>query len=324
MGERRHKGSDSRDGRDSLRTGVDACCGVGSDRSAASGTPEVSLYIADNDAAMSRVSWHVVVGSLGCHEGPSPAEDERALADSMFGAMLAACPAGLEVPPAMIDAVLFDFDGLILDTESTLRRAWEEIYQSHGLSVPGAVWASWVGSSADPVEAYEYLERNLEQPIDRSALRDRRMAREHELLKREQVMAGVVELIDDAVDRELRLAIASSSDHEWVAGHLRRLGLFDRFDAIVTADDVVATKPAPDLYRVALDRLGVSAERAIAFEDSAHGVAAAAAAGLFCIAVPNRVTRHASFPGANLIVETLAGRPLAEFLRAAESAARGY
>jgi len=219
----------------------------------------------------------------------------------------------------MIEAAILDFDGLILDTESTFRRSWEEIYTEHGLSVPEAVWASWVGSSADSPEAYEYLERHLGRSIDRHALQARRMTRELELLEAQSTMPGVDELTADARRRGLRLAIASSSEYSWVSGHLQRLGLLDRFEAIVSADDVTVTKPAPDLYRTALARLGVHPEQAIAFEDSAHGVAAAVAAGLFCIAVPNPVTRHSAFDAADLVLQSLADCSLDDLLPAAEA-----
>jgi len=222
----------------------------------------------------------------------------------------------------MIESLVFDFDGLILDTETTFQRSWEEIYAEYGVSVPGGAWASWVGSAADPPEAYEYLERNLARPIDRRILRERRLARERELLKDRPAMPGVDALTADAQRRGLRLAIASSSENSWVSRHLRRLGLLDRFEAIASADDVTTTKPAPDLYRTALARLGVRPEQAIAFEDSSHGVAAAVAAGLFCVAVPNRVTRYSAFDAADFVLQSLADCSLDEILRAAEAVYR--
>jgi len=169
------------------------------------------------------------------------------------------------------------------------------------------------------VEAYALLERHLDRPVDRASIRDRRMARELELLKHEQVMPGVRELIEEATAQGVRLAIASSSERKWVVDHLAGIGLLDSFEVIACAEDVAVTKPAPDLYETALRSLGVSPDRAIAFEDSVHGVASAKAAGLFCIGVPSRVTRHLSFPRADLIVETLAGRSFAEFIEAADA-----
>jgi len=219
----------------------------------------------------------------------------------------------------MIEAVIADFDGLILDTETTFRRSWEEIYEEHGLSVSDAVWAELIGSEADPAEAYALLERHLGRPVDRGAVLERRAARELELLEHEQVLPGVREMLGEAEAAGLRLAVASSSDRKWVLGHLERIGLLERFEAIVCAEDVAATKPAPDLYEVALRRLRVRAKQAIAFEDSVHGVAAAKAAGLFCVAVPNGVTRHLPITEADRVVETLAGHSVAGFIEAAEA-----
>ena len=219
----------------------------------------------------------------------------------------------------MIEAVILDFDGLVLDTETPFRRSWEEIYEEHGLSVSPTTWAELIGSSADPAEAYALLERHLDRGIDRAAIRNRRMARELELLRHEQVMPGVRELIDEATTQGIRLAIASSSERAWVVDHLTEIGLLECFEVIACAEDVAVTKPAPDLYEAALRSLGVSPDRAIAFEDSVHGVAAAKAAELFCIAVPNRVTRHLVFPAADLVVEKLSERSLSEYVEAADA-----
>jgi HAD superfamily hydrolase (TIGR01509 family) len=217
----------------------------------------------------------------------------------------------------MIEAVVLDFDGLILDTETPYSRSWEEIYEEHGLSVSTAAWAGLIGSSADPPEAYALLERHLGRPVDRAALRARRMRRELELLEHERIMPGVRELIEDAAARGLRLAIASSSEREWVVGHLATNALLEPFEVIACAEDVAAAKPAPDLYETVLRLLDLSPVEAIAFEDSVHGVAAAKAAGLYCVAVPNRVTQHLAFPMADRVVETLAGCSLDELIEAA-------
>lgn len=219
----------------------------------------------------------------------------------------------------MIRALILDFDGLILDTEMPLRLSWDEIYRDVGLSVPAAEWASFLGSAADPPAPYDLLERHLGRPVDREALRHRRQAREDQLLSQETLLPGVQSLLDEADDLGLRLSVASSSERAWVEGHLARFGLGGRFHAIVCAEDVRATKPAPDLYVEALHRLRVQPSEAIAFEDSAHGVRAAKAAGLFCVAVPNQVTRHLRLDDADLALSSLDERPLQELIRQAET-----
>ncbi|NOR90593.1 MAG: HAD-IA family hydrolase, partial [Anaerolineales bacterium] len=190
-----------------------------------------------------------------------------------------------------IKALIFDFDGLILDTETTLLHSWEEIYNEYGISVSLPEWASLLGSSTDPAEAYEIIEKHIGEPVDRESIRARRTKRELELLKSEEVMPGVLDLIAEAKKRNLRLGVASSSDRKWVLGHLMKLGLHTHFESIRCADDVSNTKPSPDLYLAVLGDMGIQPHQAIAFEDSLHGVEAVKRAGIFCVAVPNDVTR---------------------------------
>lgn len=218
----------------------------------------------------------------------------------------------------MIRALILDFDGLIFDTESPMYTSWMEIYEEAGLHVTEEEWAGLLGASADPQEAYDLLEAHLERPVDRSAVHKRSLRRELELLEREAPMPGVRDLIRDGKKSGLLLGIASSSERVWVLGHLERHKLLDSFDAIACAEDVEATKPSPDLYLCVLEALGVRADQAIAFEDSQHGVASAQAAGIFCVAVPNPVTRCLGFEGADLVVFAVSDRTLQEYIDAAE------
>ncbi|MDD5264977.1 MAG: HAD-IA family hydrolase [Candidatus Bipolaricaulis sp.] len=212
---------------------------------------------------------------------------------------------------------MFDFDGLILDTETPLQLSWEEIYSEVGLSVPPTYWASLLGTAADPPEAYALLEKHLGRATDREAIRRRRLRREHELLAAEAILPGVTDLIREAHSRDLALAVASSSDRAWVEGHLRTFDLLSSFRAVLCAEDVTRVKPDPELYTAALRALGVRADEAIAFEDSACGAEAARRAGLFVVVVPNRVTRHAVFPNADLVVGSIAEKSLDEYIAAA-------
>lgn len=218
---------------------------------------------------------------------------------------------------------MFDFDGLILDTETPFYVSWKEIYRAAGLEVAPEEWAAILGKAADPPAAYEFLERHLGLSVDRAAVRARRAAREAELLEYERPLPGVRELLGEAKAQNLSVAIASSSERSWVADHLARFALSGFFDAVVCAEDVEHTKPAPDLYLTALRRLGVGAREAIAFEDSPHGVEAAKRAGLFCVAIPNAVTRCADFARADVVIPSLESRPLSRLIRDAESRGRG-
>jgi HAD superfamily hydrolase (TIGR01509 family) len=132
------------------------------------------------------------------------------------------------------------------------------------------------------------------------------------------VLPGVIDYLDSAEDLGLSLAIASSSPENWVRGHLARLGLYDRFDAIKTADDVKRTKPDPELYFAALNALGVQASEAIVFEDSPNGIRAAKAAGIFAVAVPNKLTAQLKLQEADMRMDSLADLPLKALLERIE------
>jgi HAD superfamily hydrolase (TIGR01509 family) len=206
-----------------------------------------------------------------------------------------------------IKVLIFDFDGLILDTETPLFQAWHEIFQTYGLSLPIQKWAEFLGHSADPEEPYVVLENHLKKPIDRESIRAKRILREKELLLSQKVLPGVEPLLQEAKSRGLKIAIASSSDRYWVTKYLTRLDLIHYFDVLKCAEDVTNTKPEPDLYLAALEALGVAPDETIALEDSLHGVKAAKAAGLFCVAVPNMITKNVSMEQADVVLDSLLG-----------------
>jgi beta-phosphoglucomutase-like phosphatase (HAD superfamily) len=130
------------------------------------------------------------------------------------------------------------------------------------------------------------------------------------------LLPGVLALLHDARDLGLARACASSSSSGWVEGWLTRHGIRELFDAIATRDHVTRVKPDPELFLLAAARLGVPAEACVVFEDSANGMRAALAAGMRCVAVPNALTRRIERPAVDLVVSSLAERPLAEILRA--------
>ena len=202
----------------------------------------------------------------------------------------------------MIEIFVFDFDGLILDTESPFFLAWQEIYREHGCHVSPGEWASWLGTSPDPEQPYLSLESHLGRPVDRQALHRRRIRREHELLAAQPAALGFERFAPSALARGLRLGVASSSDRAWVRRHLDRLGLRSLFTSIKCAEDVPAAKPSPDLYRAVLQDVNGQASQAVAFEDSIHGIHAAKAAGLYCVAIPNPITRHLDLHDADMVV----------------------
>jgi len=205
----------------------------------------------------------------------------------------------------LIRALVFDFDGLILDTEEPVYRSWLEVYQAHGQDLPFERWVEIVGSTTARFHPQHHLEERLGRPLPQEVL-ERRVVRRTELVLAKQLLPGVVELADEARRSGLLLGVASSSTAEWVKGHLDRLGILDRFDCVRCRDDVANAKPAPDLYLAVLDCLGVDPAHAVAIEDSPNGITAARRAGMRCVAIPNSITAKLDLSGADFVLASLA------------------
>ena len=224
-----------------------------------------------------------------------------------------------------VRALIFDFDGTILDTEITLYRAWCELYQERSCRFPIDRWALSLGRGKDWQRHFDPVAHLAElsgAPCDEE-VHERANRRNRELLAAEAPRPGVLAYLDAARELDLRLAVASSSPRRWIVGHLERLGLLDRFEVIRCEEDAARHKPDPDLYLAALAALGVSAQDAVAIEDSPNGVRAARAAGIFCVAVPNPVTAQLDLAHADLRLDSLAELPLGALLSRIESARRG-
>ncbi|HYW07873.1 MAG TPA: HAD family hydrolase [Longimicrobium sp.] len=214
----------------------------------------------------------------------------------------------------MIQAVVFDFDGTIFDSESHVYGVARELFEAHGAELPLDVWAHCVGREAGYFDVLAYLEECTGRPVDREALTLLRRERFNSRIVGTSPAPGIQAALAGAREMGLRLGVASSGSREWVEGQLARLGIREHFACVVTADDVERVKPEPDLYLRALDCLGAEPARAIAIEDSPNGALAARRAGMYCVVVPNPVTAALAFGDHHLRLDTLDGVEFSEIV----------
>ena len=199
----------------------------------------------------------------------------------------------MTAPATHICALIFDFDGTILDTETHEFRRWEALYVQHGRTLALSDWQQGIGTwgAFDPwlglpssvqerrAEVYDELHRGILGDIEAADLRPG--------------VRGVLEAVSAA---GLRLALATSSDEVWVTRWLSQHKLLHLFEVLATRGDVARVKPDPELYSLAARRLKLHPEVCLAVEDSFNGATAAVAAGMSVVVVPNEVTRTQPFP----------------------------
>ncbi|HEX2979052.1 MAG TPA: HAD family hydrolase [Anaerolineaceae bacterium] len=205
-----------------------------------------------------------------------------------------------------LKSLIFDFDGLILDTEMPEYLVLREFFRENGAELPISEYVKCIGSSYEAFNPYVYLEELTGRQFDRASIGATLQAKSRVLIQKQPPLPGVKDLIVSARQTGLRLAVASSSSDEWVTGHLTRLELLPYFDVICTGSQVPRVKPAPDVYQLAIKRLDINPEEAVALEDSINGVNAAKDAGLFCIAVPSALTNMLNFSRADLMISSIA------------------
>jgi HAD superfamily hydrolase (TIGR01509 family) len=220
----------------------------------------------------------------------------------------------------VIKALVFDFDGLIVDTEVPIFRVWQRIYRERGQELPLERWLTIVGTASGPFDPVIDLGQKTGQKLNEPEIKELERLYYQEATAIQQLLPGVLDYLVEARKLGLKTAVASSSTRKWVMDHLGRFGIVGQFDAIVCREDVKRTKPDPELYRTALQRVGVQPAEAIALEDSSNGVHAAKAAGLFCVAVPNPLTADLDFSEADLRLISLAAMPLRDLLKEAQRA----
>ncbi len=212
----------------------------------------------------------------------------------------------------MLKALIFDFDGLILDTETPEVLVWQSIYREHGFELPVDEWEKTIGgygiSNFDPANHLSLLSQGR---LDSASMRIRYRRESDLLIHASDIMPGVVRIIEEAREQGIAVAIGSSSPHSWVDTHAKRLGIFHYFKHIICQDDVAPgrTKPNPDIYLKALEVLKVQNTEAVVFEDSLNGVDAARRAKIFVVAVPNPLTAKMGVSG-DMTVSSIANLTL--------------
>ncbi len=215
----------------------------------------------------------------------------------------------------MIKAVVFDFDGLILDTETPWYDAYRAVFAEEGGELPLEEWAKGIGTTFGIYDPFAYLERQTGRAVDRLAIQNRTRVFYDRYVSELHIRPGVQDYLEEAQALGLRIGLSSSSTREWVEGYLSQYGLLGYFEAISTSDDVDQVKPDPALYLRTMRLLGVAGDQSLAFEDSLNGLRAALAAGMHAVVVPNPVTAQLAFEGHRYMLADMTELSLAELLK---------
>lgn len=218
-----------------------------------------------------------------------------------------------------LKGLIFDFDGLILDTEVPGFVAWQEIFAKYNLPFTHENWHKAIGTGPSAYDPALDLCSQVKEPLNAEEIRQNQLMRAHKLLEDVEILPGVLEFIKKADQNGIRMAVASSSPRDWVMTHLTRLDLVKYFDFILTAENVVKVKPSPDLFLLALRELEIEPDEAIVFEDSPNGITAARDAGIFVIAVPNEITKLMNTSHASIEIPSFTEIDLDQLVKQFES-----
>lgn len=209
----------------------------------------------------------------------------------------------------MTAAVIFDFDGTIIDTETAQYESVNHVFQQHGVTYSLELFKSGIGG-ADHRHWTDVLQELVGPIDDLAAVQERRLKSNYERVEKTELRPGVLQLIELTEQAGLKLSVASSSPSSWVEYHLKNRDLRKRFANVSTRDFVEHAKPWPDVFLHAAEQLGVDPTECVVIEDSSNGVKAAKAAGMICVVVPNAITADADFGDADFVLDSLVDFPV--------------
>lgn len=217
---------------------------------------------------------------------------------------------------SQIKALIFDFDGLLVDTETCMFKAWEALMKPYGVDVSPLQVAGLVGSSVPATALFNLFRTHSGEAISDDEIRQRVLDLAYQFIEQQSERDGVRDYLEAAKNARLKLALATSSEYEHYMPILKRLKLEHYFESYTGAEEIAIErrKPQPDVYLTSLKKLGVSAHQAIAFEDSPPGITAARSAGIPTVAVTNLLTQHLDVSHANIALSSMSQISLAQLI----------
>ncbi len=210
----------------------------------------------------------------------------------------------------MIKAIIFDFDGTIIDTETAWYITFRDAYKSHDIDLTLQQYSQCLGTSLHSFNPYTHLKTHYNLPIDLEEFKQSVQKKHTNMMIKESVRPGILKLLETAKSKKLKIGLASSSERAWIDKFVKLHGIEDYFECYCTADTVSKVKPDPELYLQALKKLGVEPSEAIAIEDSPNGARAAVAAGIPTVVIKNDITKLLPFSEGHHTIDSLANYEL--------------
>ena len=191
--------------------------------------------------------------------------------------------------------IIFDFDGVLVDTEWAIYQSWVQLYAREGQEISIATYSPCLGAGYSHWNPADHLETLTGKRYDWDVETPARQAVLEADLERSGLMDGAIELLDWCAEQGIPMTVASSSSRRWVQGWLERLGIYERFAGVFTRTDGYAVKPDPALFLAAQQCMNLPKEDCLIIEDSENGTISAQNAGIPCVAIPNRMTESSNF-----------------------------